>query len=55
VFTRKKIALCILIILIAIPIIVYFYFKSQWIAQPLEIGVQVPSVKIETLDGEEVY
>jgi len=55
VFIREKIALCILIILIVLPIIVYFYFKSQWIAQPLEIGVQVPSVKIETLDGEEVF
>jgi peroxiredoxin len=54
VFTRKRAALIMLVILIAIPVIGFLYLKNQWIVQPLEIGEQIPIAKVQTLEGKEV-
>jgi peroxiredoxin len=54
VFTSKRSAIIILVTLIAIPVIGFMYFKNQWIVQPLEIGVRVPSAKVQTIDGKEI-
>jgi peroxiredoxin len=54
VFTSKRSAIIMLVILIAIPVIGFLYLKNQWIVQPLEIGVHIPSAKVQTLDGKEI-
>jgi len=54
VFTRKRAALIMLVIIIAIPVIGFLYLKNQWIVQPLEIGEQMSPAKVQTLEGKEV-
>lgn len=54
VFARKRVALVLLMILIAIPVIGFLYLKNQWLVEPLEIGEQMPTVKVQTLEGIEV-
>ena len=43
-----------IIILTAIPVIGFLYLRNQWIIQPFKIGEQIPSVKVQTLEGKEV-
>jgi peroxiredoxin len=52
--TSKRAAMIMIAILLAIPFIGFLYLKNQWMVQPLEIGEQMPSANVQTLEGKEI-
>jgi peroxiredoxin len=53
-FSRKWIALMVIIFIIASSIAGYIYIQNNMIIQPLTVGEKVPFVVVQTLDGKDV-
>jgi peroxiredoxin len=53
-YSRKAIALSVIVFIIIAGCFGYFYIQNNFIVQPLAIGDTVPPAEIQTLDGKDV-